>query len=118
MKKLIYIAIIAFISINVNAQIDTISGSRLNWSVIRGIINSNFAYEEERIDSIPNKIDTEIQNFVDTFNVLSTVDTLNINDVVYSDTLLFNTANWVQFGSDSTAVYDKSWNWKYNLGKP
>lgn len=51
-------------------------------------------------------------------DVLTTSDSISYSDIIYNDTLLFNTVNWVQFGSDSTAVYDKSWNWMYNLGKP
>jgi len=49
-------------------------------------------------------------------DILTSSDTVNINDVVYDDTLLFNTVNWVQYSSDSTVVFNKSWARQYKIG--
>ena len=50
-------------------------------------------------------------------DVLASSDTVNTNDIIYSDTMMYNSVNVIR-GTDSTYATDKFGTWIYGIGKP
>ena len=61
MKKIIFL-ILSIVCLTLNAQIEEVSGERKNWLEHRGVMNNNFEYLDDRVDS------AETRGLVKVFN--------------------------------------------------
>jgi len=82
-------------------------------------ITDEFTFKDSIVTNIYSGVipDTnKVQSMINESDIFTLLDSININDVVYNDTLLFNTSNFVIYDDDSTVVFNKSWVRQYKLG--